>query len=138
MNREETAKVMTEASLIDNRRITEPHVEQWHRTLYDLSFEECQKAVVDHYKETNDWLQPSHIRKLVKKQRELVAEQKQQKALVDAYSPKPDVVYPGKPKNFEEMTEFWKELQKNHPRPAGISHEEHARNVGMTPPAPIW
>lgn len=138
MNREETAKILTEASLVDNRRITEAHVEQWWRTLADLSFEECQRAVVEHYKQTNDWLQPSHLRKLVKKHREELAEQRHSRQLEAAYSPDPDKQYPGKPKNFDEMVDFYTQLQKNHPRPAGMDPDEHARSLGFTVPKAVW
>lgn len=138
MNREEVAKLLTQASLVDNRRITEAHVEQWWRILNSLTFEECERAIVEHFRSSQEYLQPKHIWAIVKRHREDQAEKTHSKQLEAAYSKKSDSDYPGKPSNLDEMVAFYRRLAASGEWQHGSDADEVAARVGLTPPQPKW
>lgn len=61
--------LLTSAAAFDRRTAGKVDKEAWLAALGDLRFEDCQAAVIAHYRETTDWLMPSHIRKRVREMR---------------------------------------------------------------------
>jgi cobalamin-dependent methionine synthase I len=138
MDRQEIAKLLTQASLVDNRRITEAHVEQWWRILNSCTFEEGERALVEHFKTSSDYLQPRHLFALVKREREAHAEAAHAKQLEAAYNSKPVSEYPGKPDNLDEMVDFYRKLAASGDWHHGEDADEAARRVGLNPPSARW
>lgn len=136
MDRGEIAKLLTQASLVDNRRISEAHVEQWWRILNGCSFAEAEHAIVEHFRTSSEYLQPRHVMTIVKAKREAAAEVRHQKQLDAAYTPKGD--YPGKPDNFDELLDFYRKLSQTGEWAHGTDPDEHARRLGWTVPKARW
>lgn len=61
MNKVEVAKLLTRASAIDNRIVTEEKVEAWFEVLARVPYEYAVAAVNDHFKESTEYLLPAHI-----------------------------------------------------------------------------
>ena len=61
MNKVDVAKLMTRASAVDNRIVTEEKVEAWFEVLRSVPYEFAVMAVNDHFKESTDYLLPAHI-----------------------------------------------------------------------------
>lgn len=138
MDREQTARLLTQASLVDNRRITEAHVEQWWRILGDFDFAECEAAVVEHFKTASTYLQPNHIFAIVKRHREERALENHSRQLEQAYGSNPDAVYPGPPSNMDELVEFYRRLSRTGEWTHGTDPDEHARRLGWEIPRATW
>jgi hypothetical protein len=72
MKRSETAFVLARIAAIDNRRLDDPSgpdfpiLESWHRLIGDLRYADCIEAVDTHRKASTEWLQPAHIREIVR------------------------------------------------------------------------
>ncbi|MFC9973596.1 hypothetical protein ACFVH6_22145 [Spirillospora sp. NPDC127200] len=66
MNVEETAKVVAEIALYDNRESDPATVAAWHRVIGDLDYDETLAAVVGHFRDSTEYLKPAHIRQRVK------------------------------------------------------------------------
>lgn len=49
----------------DNRKPDEDVAKTWALLLDDLRFEDCQEAIVTHYRNSGDWIMPADIRKHV-------------------------------------------------------------------------
>lgn len=62
----EAAALLTIAATIDNRSINEATARAWHATLADLDFEDAREAVFEHYRRSDKYLMPAHVRDLVK------------------------------------------------------------------------
>jgi hypothetical protein len=136
VDREQIARLLTQASLVDNRRISEAHVEQWWRILNGCTYEEAELAVVEHFRNSSDYLQPRHVMTIVKAKRQAAAEERHSKALEQAYTPTGN--YPGKPSNFDEMVQFYRALAKTGEWTHGTDPHEHARRLGWTIPEARW
>ncbi len=136
MDKAEVAKLLTQASLVDNRRITEAHVEQWWRILSHLDFAECERAIVEHFKVSNEYLQPRHLVAIVKRQKHDAAAEAHSKKLQQAYTPTGN--YPGKPSNMDAMVDFYRKLAASGDWSHGQDPDEAARRVGLTPPVASW
>lgn len=136
MNKLETAKLLTAASLIDNRIVTEEHVDQWHKILIHAEYEECVAAMEEHYRSSEHYLMPTAIMALVRKARNERAEQKHHQARVEqTFDP---AIHKGKPANMDAMVDFWKQVWERAPKGSRDSAENLARRLGMEPPTPIW
>lgn len=61
----ETIDLLTAAAAFDRRTVGEADAAAWHAAVGDLRFEDCQQAVIAHYRETSDWLMPAHVRQRV-------------------------------------------------------------------------
>jgi hypothetical protein len=66
MTIEETIDVLAGAAAFDRRTVGEADAIAWHATIGDLRFDDCQAAVIAHYRETSDWLMPAHVRQRVR------------------------------------------------------------------------
>jgi hypothetical protein len=49
----------------DNRKPDEDVAKTWALLLDDLRFEDCQEAIVAHYRDSGDWIMPADIRRHV-------------------------------------------------------------------------
>lgn len=63
MNKTETAKLLTIASMIDNRTVAPETVEAWHDVLGHLPYGLAKEAMSLHRRESTDYLMPAHITK---------------------------------------------------------------------------
>lgn len=69
MNREEAGKLLALIALGDNRQNTTELAIYWHDLLSDIRFDDAELAVAIHRRESTEWLQPAHIRRLVRAER---------------------------------------------------------------------
>lgn len=65
MNLTETNSLLAFIALYDNRRIDDATVVAWHAVLDDLDLPDCREAVVQHFRTSDVYLVPVHIRRLV-------------------------------------------------------------------------
>lgn len=70
MNRSEAATLLALAAARDRRTIGDVDVLAWAEDLADVGFEEARQALGRHFRESEDWLMPVHIRAHVKRIRE--------------------------------------------------------------------
>jgi len=63
MNKTEVAKLLTIASMIDNRTVAPETVEAWHMALSRHDFNLCKEAMALHFRESELYLMPVHITK---------------------------------------------------------------------------
>lgn len=66
MTLEETVDLLTTAAAFDRRTVGETDAVAWHAAVGDLRLEDCQAAVIAHYRDTTDWLMPAHVRTRVR------------------------------------------------------------------------
>lgn len=71
MNREETAYLLGIVALGDNRHLSTELTKYWHSLLLDIRIEDAVQAVETHRRESTEWLQPAHIRRIAKADRHL-------------------------------------------------------------------
>jgi hypothetical protein len=71
MTPDQIIDLLTTAAAFDRRTVGDADVIAWHAAVGDLPFADAQAAVVQHYAESTDWLMPAHVRKLVRRIREL-------------------------------------------------------------------
>lgn len=62
MNFEQTALLLAEIQVVDNRRVDEATVLAWQPLLEDLVYEEAAAAVALHRRESTAYLLPAHVR----------------------------------------------------------------------------
>lgn len=62
MNIEQTATLLAEIQMIDNRRVDEEVLLQWHELVGDLEHAMAREAVMLHRRESPVWLTPAHVR----------------------------------------------------------------------------
>lgn len=65
MTIDETVDVLTVAAAYDRRTIGQADAIAWHAAIGDLPFRDARQAVIDHYRESTDWLMPAHVRERV-------------------------------------------------------------------------
>lgn len=73
MNFEQTALLLAEIQVIDNRRVDEATVIAWQPLLEDLSYEVASEAVALHRRESTAYLLPAHVRANVERIRTALA-----------------------------------------------------------------
>lgn len=73
MNKVEIAKLLTIASMIDNRTVGPETVQEWHRVIGNLDFEPARDAVEQHFRESTSYLLPAHVTAQVRRVREVKA-----------------------------------------------------------------
>lgn len=62
MNLEQTSQLLIYASSIDNRNVTPENITGWQQALDDINYDYAIEAVKLHYKQSDDWLMPKHVR----------------------------------------------------------------------------
>lgn len=73
MNKVEIARLLTIASMIDNRTVGPETVEEWHRVIGHLEFDPAREAVEAHFRESTTYLLPAHVTGHVRRVREVRA-----------------------------------------------------------------
>ncbi|WP_336642823.1 hypothetical protein [Microbacterium sp. MMO-113] len=63
----QTADLLAEVQLIDNRRIEEATLVAWHRLVDDLDYSEAVEAVRLHFRTSTTYLTPAHVRAAVER-----------------------------------------------------------------------
>jgi len=61
VNKVEVAKLLTRASAVDNRVVTEETVAAWHEVLEGVRYDAAVEAVNEHFKTSTEYLMPAHI-----------------------------------------------------------------------------
>lgn len=69
MNLREAKILLIEASAIDNRVVSDIAAKAWASALADVSYAEASAALVEHRRESTEYVQPAHIVRIVKKHR---------------------------------------------------------------------
>lgn len=73
MTREEASVIISKIMLLDNRKAGETpqeaalYVEHWYEILHDISFQDANRALIEHRKNSNEYIMPFHIRQYAKK-----------------------------------------------------------------------
>lgn len=62
---EHTAAILAKIAAVDRRIVGEVEIMAWHEVLGDLDPNDCLAAVATLRKETDEWLMPVHIRRVV-------------------------------------------------------------------------
>ena len=132
MNSSEVHELLMGIKLVDNRRVNDGTVEMWRRILSDLELGECKLAVIEHFRTSTQYLEPQHIRHIVKKWKEERATMNNKPERYDNVDPTPP------PKNFKEMTDFYRELAMKIQWGPHENPEDVARAAGLVPPTPLW
>jgi hypothetical protein len=57
----EAAALLTIAAAYDNRKPDADAAKAWAMALEDYPYDDCRTAVVEHYRESRDWLMPSDV-----------------------------------------------------------------------------
>jgi hypothetical protein len=70
MNPEEVIDLLTTAAAYDRRTVGDADVIAWSAAVGDLDFADARDAVVQHYRDSREWLMPADVRRLVKAMRE--------------------------------------------------------------------
>jgi hypothetical protein len=71
MNASEAALLLGVCAAYDRRTVGEVDAMAWAEALDDIELDDAKTAVVQHYRNTRDWIMPADVRKLVKAIREL-------------------------------------------------------------------
>lgn len=69
MNPTEAAALLTVCAGIDNRKPSAETARLWASMLDGLPYAECEAAVIEHYRESREWLMPADIRNRVRRHR---------------------------------------------------------------------
>lgn len=132
MNSSEVRELLMGIKLVDNRRVNDGTVEMWRRILSDLELDECKLAVIEHFRTSTQYLEPQHIRHIVKKWRQERAAVNNKPEIYETGNPAPP------PKNLREMTDFYRDLAKKIQWGGHEDPDEVARKIGLEPPTPLW
>ena len=65
MTRNEVIDLLTLTASFDRRTAGKTDVAAWQATVGDLAWDDARAAVIDHYRESTEWLMPAHIRQRV-------------------------------------------------------------------------
>jgi hypothetical protein len=65
VTRNEVIDLLTLIASFDRRTAGKTDVAAWQATVGDLAWPDAQAAVVEHYRESTEWLMPAHIRQRV-------------------------------------------------------------------------
>lgn len=71
MNAKEAGDLLAKCASYDRRTTGEADIIAWLQALGDLSYRDCEAAVVAHYADSTDWIMPAHIRHRVKEIRRI-------------------------------------------------------------------
>ena len=132
MNSSEVRELLMGIKLVDNRRVSDGSVEMWRRILSDLELDECKLAVIEHFRTSTQYLEPQHIRHIVRKWRQERVLSNDKETIYDKGEPS------APPKNLREMTDFYRDLAAKIQWGPHEDPDKVARKLGMNPPTPLW
>lgn len=67
MNTQELTALLGRIQVLDNRQVDELTLQAWTPLMADLDYTEAVDAVNTHFRESREYLQPAHVRALVKR-----------------------------------------------------------------------
>lgn len=67
MRPSEAGILLTMCATFDRRTVGEADAEAWSVTLDGIELEDGKTAIVEHYRESRDWIMPADIRRIVKR-----------------------------------------------------------------------
>lgn len=74
MNFEEAGELLARVAAFDRRTTGEPDIVAWGLALADVDYHDAAQVVVDHYKNSNDWITPADVRgRVARLRRERIA-----------------------------------------------------------------
>ncbi|PCN46989.1 hypothetical protein Csp2054_14190 [Curtobacterium sp. 'Ferrero'] len=121
MNQTEVAKLLTVASAIDNRTVSDEQVIAWHAALRHLPFEVAQEALVRHFRDSTEYLLPGHI----SKQAKVIRAEQEREARIRRQIEPPRPITLDRPA-LEAETAQWTAFYRQHP-------EQRALDAGRVP-----
>lgn len=65
MNEPETRMILSQASGIDNRKITDAAIIMWHAAFTGFTYEEVKWALLEHVKTSTEYLAPAHLIEII-------------------------------------------------------------------------
>lgn len=69
MNTEELTVLLARIQVLDNRQVDQLTIQAWTPLMADLDYQDAVEAVNTHFRESQAYLQPAHVRALVKRAR---------------------------------------------------------------------
>jgi hypothetical protein len=69
VNAIEAGELLAVCAAFDRRTTGPSDVLAWTNALGDLPFGDCEKSVIAHYNDTDDWVMPVHVRRRVRAMR---------------------------------------------------------------------
>ncbi|WP_157156252.1 hypothetical protein [Diaminobutyricimonas sp. LJ205] len=102
MTPDQTAKVVARIQAGDNRTVDRTTVAHWHEAIGHLEYQDALQAVVNHFRETADYLMPAHVIAGARRIREERAE-KEHHAQINGEVENPAPA----PHNMAEMMAAW-------------------------------
>lgn len=69
MRLSEAGEVMELINMYDSRQVTKEVSTAWYDLIYPYTLDEAKYAVKKHYNESDEWLMPAHIIKIIKAER---------------------------------------------------------------------
>lgn len=125
MNFEEAGELLARVASFDRRTNGEPDIVAWGLALADVDYADAAQAVVDHYRETSEWITPAAVRDRVRRirrtridaagpitppaeladdpQAELAWVRAERNRIASGMSPQPRQELPGRPRNVEDL-----------------------------------
>jgi hypothetical protein len=63
MNEAEASIVLAHVQAFDRRTVGESDIRAWWRALDDVPLDDAVEAVIEHYRESRDWMMPADVRR---------------------------------------------------------------------------
>ena len=114
----DAARLLALAAAYDKRTTSETDDIAWADALYDLDPEDCAEAIRLHYRETDAWLMPAHVRQRVAYIRNARADERHNLELRRQIEAGHDIDVARAKAAFEELV-----------RPIMVAHDPHKRTA---------
>ncbi|UVK61378.1 helicase loader [Microbacterium phage Gingerbug] len=104
MSPADVVRLLAIIATFDNRRVEDSTIAAWSAVFEGLpwTFEQCRRAVVKHFRDSTDYLQPAHVIRGARIERdEEEREERRQRAL----NPPPREYGAPKPENFDALVQ---------------------------------
>lgn len=104
MSTADVVRLLAVISTLDNRKVEDSTIALWSAVFegVHVTFDQCRRAVIRHARESPDYLQPAHVVRLARIERDAdEREERRQRALLPREAPKGDP----KPADFDAIFE---------------------------------
>lgn len=61
MDIKQTGLLLVKISLVDNRDASPQTILAWQEILFDTDFQDALQALLEHHRESTEWVKPAHI-----------------------------------------------------------------------------